>query len=115
MLLFKGPVRGACCALPRHGFRSFVSGFCYNFRLLAIFYAGFLTFPADSTNYGTFLSFLSYLYCICSLIFFVFFVFLYRIVIVITDCSSLVKFFATMCYHALLYNHLCNVMSSFIL
>ena len=59
MLLFKGPVQGACSALPRHGFKDF----CYNFRLLAIFYAGFLTFPVDSTNYETFL-FFSCLICI---------------------------------------------------
>ena len=58
MLLFKGPVQGACCALPQHGFKGFVRGFCYNFRLLAIFYAGFLTFPIDSTNYETFSFFL---------------------------------------------------------
>ena len=36
--------------------------------------------------------------------------------VVITDCSSLVNnFIANMCYHALLCNHLYNVMSSFIL
>ena len=35
--------------------------------------------------------------------------------VVITDCPSLVNFFANMCYHALLCNHLCNVLLSFIL
>ena len=65
-VLFKGPVRGACCASPRHGFKGFVWGFSYNFRLFAIFYAGFLTLSVDSTNYETFSFFLPYLYCIRS-------------------------------------------------
>ena len=120
MLLFKGPVRGAFCALSRHGFRGFDWEFCYNSRPF-IFNAGSLTLSVDSTAF----SFLLYFHFICMLVFvysifhFVFLVGLYRIVIVsrvvITDCSSLVNFFANMCYHALLCNHLCNVLSSFML
>ena len=52
MLLFKGPVRGACCALPRHGFRGFVWEFCYNFRPFAIFNAGSLALSVDSATFS---------------------------------------------------------------
>ena len=54
MLLFRGPVRGAFCALPWHGFRRFVWEFFYNSRSFAIFNAGSLTVSVDSTTFSFF-------------------------------------------------------------
>ena len=54
MLLFKGPVRGAFCALPRLGFRGFVWEFFYNSRPFAILNAGSLTLSVDSTTFSFF-------------------------------------------------------------
>ena len=95
MFLFKGPVRGAFCALSRHGFRGIVWEFCYNSRPFAIFNAGSLTLSDDSTT----LSFFHFIYMFVSahyIFCFVFLEVLYRIVIVfrlvITDCASLVNF-----------------------
>jgi len=55
--VFKGTVWGACCVLPRHGFKGFVWEFCYKFYLgppfLNNFHAGPFTRLADLMNYVT--------------------------------------------------------------
>ena len=117
MLLFKGSVRGAFCALSRHGFRGFDWEFCLTLALLLN--ANSMKFSADSTTFS-FLPFSSYLHvCIRSILFSVLFflVGLYHIVIVsrvvITDCSSSVNFLLvcviTPCY-VIIFIKLCHIL-----
>ena len=116
ILLFKGPVRGAFCARSWQGFRGSDWEFCFISRPF-IFNASSLTFSVDSTVLSFLFSF--HLYSFILSFDLVFPVGFFRIVIGFTRSnyrlSSTCYFFANMCYHAPLCNHLCNVLFSLIL
>ena len=79
LLLFKGPVRGAFCALSRQGFRGFDWEFCFNFHLY--FERWFLHTFSGLDNFFSFVNFV----CMTVFVHFIFrLIFLvdsYRIVI----------------------------------
>ena len=97
MLLFKDPVRAPFVPCRTMVSRGFVWEFCYNSRPFAIFNAGSLTLSVDSTTFS-FFSFCLYLFIrplyflFCFSRSFVSHCYSFPLILVITDCASLVKF-----------------------